>query len=250
MRLGIVIIGSLYWDPSRVRCRWRQERLNYSKACPVVVPIRYGKQSTKRGGTYTMVFSRSCSESETLGTGLVVPARAECCEPVHFIEEAEHLWAAERDVETISGICADWGNVCVLKNPQVDPQDRILLAWERRVGGLAGDYRVLPSANDEASVFDARTGLASFDWPKDLASKRDLSGFDLLLMTANKPTLANGRYPTASEIAGAWKADKGGHVMYFWNNRRYGITTFEDAQIQASLSGDPPNKDLQPTAAA
>lgn len=84
MRLGILIIGSLYWDPSRVRCRWRQSRLSCTEERRVMVPIRYGKKSKKRGDTYTMVFARSCSGAATLGTGLVVPARAECCEPEHL----------------------------------------------------------------------------------------------------------------------------------------------------------------------
>ena len=28
MRLGILTIGSLFWSPDRVRCRWRQNRLS------------------------------------------------------------------------------------------------------------------------------------------------------------------------------------------------------------------------------
>ena len=102
MRLGILIIGSLYWDPSRVRCRWRQNRLSCTSEHKVRVPIRYGKRAAKnRGNTYTMVFAKSCSEDAKLGIGIVVPARAECCEPEHLLEEAEHLWAAERNCEEI-----------------------------------------------------------------------------------------------------------------------------------------------------
>ena len=144
MRLGILIIGSLYWDPSRVRCRWRQDRLSCSEQRRVTAPIRYGKKAKKRGNTYTMVFTRTCSASEKLGTALVVPVRAECCEPEHLFQEAEQLWAAERDTEDISSICESWGKVCILKNPQVDDQDRILKAWRAEIEKLGNPTRLFP----------------------------------------------------------------------------------------------------------
>lgn len=251
MRLGILIIGSLYWDPSRIRCRWRQNRLSCSEKREVMVPIRYGKKSSKkRGGTYTMVFARSCSDAAKLGKGLVVPVRAECCEPEHLFEEVEHLWAAERDVEQILGFCRDWGKVCVLKSPKVDAENRILQAWYMRIRELGGTYTALSAAAGEDAVLDPATGLALFDWPKDVATKEDLAGFDLLLMTANEPTLNAGQYPTADQIAAAWRDDGGNNVMYFYNNRHHGITTFEDDAIQAVLRGDPPNPALQPTSRA
>jgi hypothetical protein len=239
MRLGILIIGSLYWDPSSVRCRWRQNRLSCSETRQVKAPIRYGKKTKKRGRTYTMVFSKSCSGPATLGTALVVPTRADCCEPEHLFEEAQHLWAAERDEETISGISEDWGKVCVLRSPQIDPNDRILMAWRKTVSELGDSYGSLPAAADEDPVLDAASGLALFNWPTDVATNAGLAGFDLLLMTANKPTLVGGQYATAIEVATAWRDDTESHVMYFYNNRRYGITTFEDTRIQSILRGDP-----------
>jgi len=58
-------------------------------------------------------------------------------------------------------------------------------------------------------------------------------------MTANKPTLnAARRYPSADEIAGAWRDDAGDNVHYFYDNRHYGITTFEDSGIRAILRGE------------
>jgi hypothetical protein len=69
----------------------------------VKVPIRYGRKSDKHAGTFTMVFARSCSDPVKLGTGMVVPTRSECCESEHLLNEAEHLWAAERDSEKVAG---------------------------------------------------------------------------------------------------------------------------------------------------
>jgi hypothetical protein len=235
MRLGVLIIGSLIWGSSPVRCRWRQNRLSCGEKRGVMVPIRYGRKSKKSG--YTMVFAMSCSEVTKLGTGLVVPVRAECCEPEHLFEEAERLWAAERNEEQISGFWSTWGKVCVLKNPKLDAQDRILQAWQVRIGELGSKYTALPQADGEGPVLDPATGLALFDWPKDTATKEDLPGFDLLLMTANEPKLKEGRYPTPKEIASAWRDDSVNNGRYFYYNRHDGITTFEDDAIQAVLRG-------------
>ncbi len=237
MHLGILIIGSLYWDRSRVRCRWRQNRLGCTGDHGVRVPIRYGRRSSKRGNTFTMVFARSCSEDEKLGTGLVIPTRAECCEPEHLVDEAEHLWAAERDSEDVSGICAGWGKVCVLKNPQGKASEEFLKAWRARITAAGNAYTSVSTAEREEPVLDATTGDALFNWPTDNETKQPLLDFDLLLMTTTAPTLKKRQYPTAKEIADAWRADQSDNVRYFHNNRHHGITTFEDEQIVAVLRG-------------
>jgi hypothetical protein len=240
MRIGILIIGSLFWDPSRVRCRWRQERLGCGWKRVVTAPIRYGKKARKRGNTYTMVFARSCSEPARLGRALAVPVLADCREPEHLLYEAQCLWAAERDVEQIEGISAEWGKVCILKNPRIAQDDRILRSWFQRIGELRAGYTALPTAQGEDALLDPATGFALFEWPTDTATNQALGDFDLLLMTATRPSLVGERYPTAAEIASAWRVDTGCNVMYFYNNRHCGITTFEDDAIQAILSGDRP----------
>lgn len=236
MRLGILIIGSLIWSPNPVRCRWRQNRLSRTEKREVMVPIRYGR---KPKTDISMVFSRSCSEASKLGKGLVVPARVECCEPQHLIEEARHLWAAEANKEQLSGICSKkkWGKVCVLKNPRVNANDPILLGWIRHITEIGSAYSALPVARGEGPVLDPDTGLALFDWPKDVVTNKDLTDFDLLLMTANEPTLdRDGQYLTVDEIASAWRTDTS-NVEYFYNNRHCGITTFQDEAILGLLRG-------------
>jgi hypothetical protein len=237
MRVGILIIGSLFWDWSHIRCRWRQERLCCSQRRVVTAPIRYGKKAEKRGDTYTMVFSRSAGH----GKALAVPAKAECSKPEHLLHEAGRLWAAERDVEEIEGICANWGKVCLLPNPKTDPKNELLKAWSNHIAELGADYSALSRAKDEQPVLDHKTGLALFDWPHDVESNENLSGFDLLLMTANSPTLTRGQYASAKQIASAWREDTADNVMYFYNNRHVGITTFEDNDILQFLRGEPPN---------
>jgi len=237
MRLGILIIGSLYWDRSPVRCRWRQARLSGMGDRRVRVPIRYGRKSSKRGNTYTMVFAKSCSEPGKLGTGLVAPACVECGKPEHLLEEAQYLWAAEQDSERVGGICADWGRACILLNPASTPSEAIQKAWQAKIKAAGNAYTVPPTADGEGDILDATTGRALFDWPIDDETQQPLRGFDLLIMTATVPTLTSRQYPAAKEIADAWKEDKLENILYFHNNRKYGITTFEDAQILAVLRG-------------
>ena len=60
-----------------------------------------------------MVFSSGLTE-EQFGTAFAVPFKSE-----DFVEEAEHLWAAERDATNRpnGGISAAWGCVGLLENP-------------------------------------------------------------------------------------------------------------------------------------
>lgn len=46
MRIGVLIIGSLYWDGSAARCQWRHDRLGCGGQRKVRAPIRYGRKSS------------------------------------------------------------------------------------------------------------------------------------------------------------------------------------------------------------
>lgn len=48
-KLGVLIVGSLYWDLKAPRPRWRAERLDCPHQEQVKVPIRYRRRSTSRG---------------------------------------------------------------------------------------------------------------------------------------------------------------------------------------------------------
>jgi len=185
-----------------------------------------------------MVFARSCSEPARLGTGIVVPALTECVRPEQLIEEAEHLWAAEGG--KVASISDSWGAVCILQGPNATLPKEILNAWQARIKEAGDSYVALPTAKGEQPVLDAATGRALYEWPTDDETNQPLNGFDLLLMTATKPTLKSQQYETAKAIADAWRADKRDHVLYFHNNRHYGITTFEDEQILSALWSTPP----------
>jgi hypothetical protein len=244
MRLGILIIGSLYWDRSSARCRWRETRLGSNDDRKLVrVPIRYGRKSSSRGNTFTMVFSQSCSTPEREGTALVLPVRADCCNPDQFVEEALHLWAAERNSSQLTGIGSEWGRVCVLPNPKSSNLGSFLDRWRVTIKEPDTSYRPVPVGTDEKPILDEETGRACFDWPIDASTNERLGGFEMLLMTATEPTLEDGRYPTPWAIGDAWKRDTDDNVAYFHNNRLHRITTFEDDQILRVLRGQIPNPD-------
>ena len=222
--LGVLIIGSLYWDNS-AREEWRRERLDLERRQSVRAPIRYGRRSGRRGCSYTMVLSASLREAD-FGTANVV-----ACKSRDLIEEARSLWEAEGG--TRGAVSATWGCVGLLINPDAglpsEDRDRWSKFVERRPG-----YGRLTHATGEAGVAD-KAGLLQIDWPR-LTDGRPLM-LDALLATATDPTLVNGtRYPSAGEVAEAWDTLKGReHIRYFCDNRKNGIRTFQDADIEEHL---------------
>lgn len=233
MRVGILIIGSLYWDRSPMRARWRDTRLDTADVRRVAAPIRYGRLSVSRGNTFTMVFSQFCSGPDTQGAALVVRAANACATPDDLVTEAQHLWAAERNKTEPGPVSASWGRTGLLVNPESSVPASFLERWSslpRR------KRKPAPTGTGESPVIDEETGLGLIGWPTDLVTGRPLDGYDILLMTATVPTLQAGRYPTPLDVAEAWIHDRGGHVAYFHNNRTHGITTFEDGEIERLLT--------------
>ena len=88
--VGILIIGSLYWDTASHRKMWRRDRLDQDQGWYVRAPIRYGRQSQSRGNSYTMVFSASLSAAD-YGRALVVPCRRRVRNAADIVDEAVHL---------------------------------------------------------------------------------------------------------------------------------------------------------------
>lgn len=70
MKIGILIIGSLWWRPG-FRESWRNSRLNRAEGVLVRTRIRYGRKSAKGG--YTMTFGPAGTE----GVAMAVPCLAE-----------------------------------------------------------------------------------------------------------------------------------------------------------------------------
>ncbi len=238
VKIGVLIVGSLYWDLESPRPRWRAERLDCAHQEHVRVPIRYGRRSTKRGYSYTMVVSPALGADE-LGTAIAVPYHS-----CNLVEEAEELWAAEDNSNNAptGRISAGFGCVALLENPDLLLSDELRKAWTGRVE-REEDYKTpIRMDGEDRDVVDPRSGFLTIDWPRTVAGPP--LGWSALLVTATSPRgpqRSSRRHPSPREIADAWNIpeDRDSRsrrtVDYFWKNRENGITTHQDPEIQAQL---------------
>jgi hypothetical protein len=226
---GVLIIGSLLWDPDPVRESWRNERLLMNSAETVTVPIRYGRLSSSRGNSYTMVFSRMCPA----GHAKLIRCSHTISTLQDLITEAEWLWKAEQPRAEAHRIAADWGCVALLGNPEREIPANLVGGWAERVDREPDYGRVSQTASEGVLVSEA--GLLRIGWPRLVEGGAAVDA-DLLLVTANDPeiTASSPSYPTVEAIAEAWNR-AGEHVEYFWKNTDDGISTFQDNEIRARL---------------
>ena len=223
--LGVLIIGSLLWDPERDA--WRRKRLDVDKRHRVRVPIRYGRFSERRQ-SYTMVFSPALDESR-FGHALAIQ-----CKSQNIVEEAKCLWAAESKKGSECGVSASWGCVGLLLNPDSTRlPSKQLSRWRDFVKECAerrSNYRALAAA--DAGI--DKEGVLKIRWP--MLDAGSTLPFDALLATATEPTMRDSGCPSPHDIAAAWKTTKGKQeVGYFWKNRKHRIWTFQDDEISSHL---------------
>lgn len=232
--LGVLTVGSLYWDAAQTRKKWRNERLDMASEVSVKVPIRYGRESRCRDYTYTIVFSRLCLwESHGLGVAKAIPCSREVSSTSDVIDEAESLWAAEREEISSDQVSARWGCIAVLPNPNRNVPNEILTSWSKRVSQERTYGNLDHTRSEEPIVDDA--GILQIPWPQTVDDEP--LDFDLLLATATNPTLVGNppTYPRIKKIARAWINDKNDNDRYFWDNIEYGIRTYQDQKIKKHL---------------
>jgi hypothetical protein len=181
-----------------------------------------------------MVFSTYLKETE-FGRAKILPCLCEVTRPTDLLNEARCLWAAEDANAPPNALESGFGCVVLLRNPNGNADDALINKWAgqnhfRNVAGTIEGGRLI---SDQ--------GLLQISWPR-LDDGEPVS-LDLLLATANEPTLKGEPpvYPSAQTIALAWKkalkerpADMPDD--YFWNNRKSGITTFQDEEIERVLN--------------
>jgi hypothetical protein len=226
---GVVIIGSLLWDPDPIREAWRGSRLITNSPQAITVPIRYGRLSSSRGNSYTMVFSRSAD----MGKANLVVCSHLISSVSDLVTEAQHLWNAEQPRAVGGRIASGWGCVALLSNPERTIPEHILKGWAERVGQEPSHGRV--SQTEEEGRLIADDGLLQIPWPRSVDGDEPVQ-CDLLLATANDPgiTARSPCYPSVAMIADAWNRS-GHYVKYFWKNVENGIQTFQDDEIRARL---------------
>lgn len=221
-----MIVGSLFWDDGEdnIRKNWREDRLSISEAIDVAAPIRYGRKSSLRGDTYTMVLSMKAQ----LGRAKVIP----CIKPINdfsdLIEEAVQLWQAESQLVSGSAVSDSWGCVGLKVRDGVNCPDEILTKWAQVAKDHEAHFKIM-HAHDESPVIDS-TGLLQIAWPVK-ADGEPLTEIDALLVSTNQPTLtAKNEYADPYDIARAWLKCPD-HDKYFYKNSEHGIKTFEDDAI-------------------
>jgi hypothetical protein len=234
LKIGVLIIGSLYWGNDE-REKWRARRLEIKNKCLVASPIRYGRCS--QGSTFTMVFSNFCYQ-HGLGQALLVP----CQNPVNSFEdlllEACELSRAEKiDRKGENNILASWGAVGILPNPECRDElyISVLKQWNEEFRREAQKRGFIPPVAPTEKPVITADGLFDFAWPKP-AIERSLD-FDIILATATSPTLPP-NYPTVDEIADAWiyNTDPDRREKYFFRNVENDIRTFQDEAIWQRMS--------------
>ena len=215
-----------FWDTGNDRPKWRQLRLAMNKRFAVKVPIRYGRKSASREGTYTMVLSPFCDH----GGAIVVECRKSISSSTDLITEAICLWEVEGGVK--NSVSGTWGSVGILVNPSSNVDKEIVHGWTGFVCGQK-NYGNFPHHPQEGAIV-SNVGVLNLRWP-NLSSGGQLA-LDLLLAPVTAPSLEGTppNYPSVLTIAEAWKSNPS-EDYYFWNNRRNGITTYQDAMIEQVL---------------
>lgn len=247
LRVGVLLIGSLIWDEECCRQKWRNARLKLCDRVHVKVPIRYGRKSSSRGDTYTMVFSNEMSCSEKIGLGIAVPCVRNIQNSSDLIAEAEALWAAESKKDT-NRISARWGCIGIVCNPNPTQKcdiSKVKIEWLKRVESEikkcpCSPYTCHRKAIDENGILEIscpqidENGILKISWPQTETGE-PYDGADILLATATSLTIVNGTYPSPKTIAEAWRDDTNCNIRYFKNNQAWGIRTSEDDEIKKYL---------------
>jgi hypothetical protein len=221
-----LIIGSLFWDDGQdeMRKTWRAERLLINEAIDVAAPIRYGRKSSSRGDTYTMVLSMKAPN----GRAKLVPCTKLITNSNDLLEEAVRLWQAESQTASNSALSASWGCVGLKMRDDVVCPDDIPTKWAQVAKDNQAHFNIR-HAHDELPLLD-NSGVLQVAWPTK-ADGKPLTEIDALLVSVNQPTLtAKNEYADPYDIARAWlKCPE--HDNYFYKNSEHGIKTFEDDAI-------------------
>lgn len=239
---GVLAIGSLLWDDSELRIRWRNEHLNIDEIKDVKITIRYGRISEKRNSIYTMTFSTECSLDEKIGNGKFIPFKNN---PLDFsqlnIQCIELIKAEKKKEWEFNRYNWKWGTVAIMFNPKILVENNpkynsgksFLKEWKNKIGNgfNQNHYKV----GNENPILDVNA-LLNFQWPNEL------DDYDFFIATSNKPELE--KYPTSKEIAEKIIKNKND---YFSNNVKYNINTFQDKLIEENLKMKPINLTIKRT---
>ena len=251
MKIGVIIIGSLFWESEdtlssgkgkqlseledwqdylfkqgKYRREWRdksfkKENANFKKIS-IDLPIRYAKISSSRRSTYTMVYSKQ--EDNFIGKAIVLVYLYNIndfdglCSLAKELSKAEGIAKQEKEIP----LTKNWGTIVLQYNPKkIESNNPILLRWKQifKDKNNINSFKIL--LTDESSI--TNEGLLNFDW----LNNDELSDFDFLLTTSIVPCISE--YPSSKEIADKMLTNQ--YFDYFIENYNSGIRTFQDDEI-------------------
>jgi hypothetical protein len=227
MKGAVLIIGSLLWETNenavkneqgKLREKWR-ETLDIGKKIPLKVPIRYGRKSTSRKCTYTMIFSNS---QKVLGTAFIVPYLKEITSFEELKQQAIQLAEAEgistrRNPNRL--IAKSWGAVgIVFNNNSKNITNEIKDLWHNEFKEF--DNTGYGLDGEEVSIKENGELNFQIEIPDSI---------DYVFATPVKPNVS--KYPTVERIAEAIIESNPRYDTYLKENYNNGIRTEGDEEI-------------------
>lgn len=223
---GVIIVGSLFWDNEPKRMKWRQLYLEPTKnKISTKVKIRYGRQSSSRKNTYTIIFSNH--PTTEFGNAFILTFKdkiknAENLEnQAYAMADAEGLWK-----KTEPSLNKSWGTLGLLINPKLEKSKNLEIIKERW-SKIYAEYEFDNSKyiiDNEPDIINEK-GFIKMNWTDEM------NEFDFLIATLTVPkpkSLLSGK-----DIYE--RMNNNGYNDYFLNNRKNGIMTFQDDEISSGL---------------
>ncbi len=246
MKGGVIVIGSLRWENEEnciqerdskalagERKNWRNECLNLTGEKVSKLPIRYGRSSSSRKCTYTMVFSNLALNKESYG--LIIPYKDEIdfSNYLNFERQALKISEIEGISKRDNRMRKVWGCIGLYINPKSEYINELKRNWETLklidtgYSKSSSQYRFLDKYDES---------LLNEDYTLSEVCSID-TDCDFLFFTYIKPLHRNDlkkEFPTPKIIAE--EIIRSGYRTYFEENVNAGIATFEDEEISSYLN--------------
>jgi hypothetical protein len=258
---GVITMGSLFWENGRnclklpnsvtlgkLRTSWRNENLVKSDAQGIQLPIRYGKKSSTRKYTYTMVFSRAYLNRQ--GSGQIIPFKHEIDFQTNGTLETQARNMAEAEGIDSNGntyLAMDWCVMAIWIKPNTTFTQYLINEWHSIVNNQNNFFRFKRNSQTNAPSNTARNHT-DFSGPNndavllnpnfELIDVPINSDFDFLLLTYTNPRQNPPcpNYPDAETIANAINDRNSRYNAYLRRNIDSGIITCDDNAIREFLS--------------
>lgn len=235
---GVIIQGSLFWEnehncipgdevKGKARKEWRENHLDLNACFPIPFPIRYGRCSSSRLCTYTMVMSKDYLANDKIGQAKVAPFHKtfQTSNLAEITTELKELTIVEGISPSGKYFASGFSAIAIW----INPNSRFKTDLETYWNGLMTQYGY---QNNYTYNWSDGT-LITADYKLDL--NLEVKDLDFLLLTYMQPKHRvlsleqQQQYPTPKEIAEEIR--RTGYSTYFCQNRVSGIITSDDEEI-------------------